>query len=63
MWKSHFNDEFLVLLGPTMHLQMRKKINQSNKGCVLLSYLYVGAGVKAALDVFGREIGFTKFWM
>jgi hypothetical protein len=39
MRKSHFNDEFLVLLGPIiscfLHVQMRKKINQNNKGCVL----------------------------
>ncbi len=44
MRKSHFNDEFLVLLGPIissfLHAQMRKKINLNNKGCVLYSYLY-----------------------
>ncbi len=46
LWQyySHLNDEFLVLLGPIisrfLHVQMRKKINQNNKGCVLWSYLY-----------------------
>jgi hypothetical protein len=45
MTKSHFNDEFLVLMEPTisrfLHVQMRKKIKQNNKGCVLLSYLWL----------------------
>ncbi len=43
MRKLHLNDEFLVLLG---HIISRfftcsneEKINQNNKGCVLLSYL------------------------
>jgi hypothetical protein len=39
MRKLHFNDEFLVLLGPIisrlLHVQMRKKINKNNKGCLL----------------------------
>ncbi len=42
MRKSHFC-WVLVLLGPIisrfLHVQMRKKINKNNKGC-LLSYLY-----------------------
>ncbi len=44
MRKSHFNDEFLVLLGPIIsrffHVRMSKKINKNNKGCVLWFYLY-----------------------
>jgi hypothetical protein len=37
--KITLNDEFLVLLGPIIsrfwHVQMRKKLNQNNKWCVL----------------------------
>jgi hypothetical protein len=44
MRKSHFNDEFLVLLGPIisrfLHVQMRKQNKADNKGCVLESNLY-----------------------
>ncbi len=39
MSKSHFNDEYIVLLGPIitrfLHVQIKKRINQNNKGCVL----------------------------
>ncbi len=37
--KITLNDEFLVLFGPIissfLHVQMRKRINQNNKGCML----------------------------
>jgi hypothetical protein len=37
--KIHFNDEFLVLLGPIISrifaCSNEKKINQNNKGCLL----------------------------
>jgi hypothetical protein len=37
--KVTLNDEFLVLFGPIissfLHVQMRKRINQNNKGCML----------------------------
>ncbi len=43
MRKSHLNDEFLVLLGPIISrfftCSNEEKINQNNKGCVLLFYL------------------------
>jgi hypothetical protein len=58
MRKLHFIDEFFVLLGPIisrfLHVQMRKKINQNNKGCVLQSYLY---------DFFGQMGGLTMLPM
>jgi hypothetical protein len=45
MRKSHFNDEFLVLLGPIISRYFassneEKKLNQNNKECVLWSNLY-----------------------
>ncbi len=44
MRKSHLNEQYLVLLGPIisrfLHVQMREKIYQNNKGWSLLSYLY-----------------------
>jgi hypothetical protein len=50
MIKSQFDDEFLVFLGPIISrifacLNEEKIINQNNKGCVILSYLYASRGI------------------
>ncbi len=39
MRKSHFNDEFLVLLGPIIS-RLFTCSNEEKKGCLLYSYLY-----------------------